>query len=75
MNTYKIYNVVIYILTRNVLRNIMCVGAYNEKFLSIILCCLARVSGTGIVTATAHPFLLYLFILKKGELAKVERQE
>lgn len=53
----------------------MCVGAYNENFLSIILGCLARVSGTGIVTATAHPFLLYLFILKKGELAKVERQE
>lgn len=53
----------------------MCVGAYNENFLSIILGYLARVSGTEIVTATAHPFLLYLFILEKGELVKVERQE
>lgn len=52
----------------------MCVGAYNENFLSIILDYLPRVSGIEIVTATAHPFLLYLFILKKGELAKVERQ-
>lgn len=53
----------------------VCVCAYNENFLSIILGYLARVSGTEIVTATAHPCLLYLFILKKGELAKVERQE
>lgn len=53
----------------------MCVGAYNENFLSIILGYLARVSGTGIVTATAHPFLFYLFVLKKGKLVKVERQE
>lgn len=52
----------------------MCGGAYNDNFLSVILGYSVRVSGKEIVTATAHPFLLYLFILKKGELAKVERQ-
>lgn len=52
----------------------MCGGAYNDNFLSIILGYSVTVSGTEIVAATAHPFLMYLFILKKGELAKVERQ-
>lgn len=49
----------------------MCVDAYIDNFLSIILGYSVKVSGTEIVAATAHPFLLYLFILKK---AKVERQ-